>query len=263
MQVAHLFDGFDLPILSFLTGFAGRSPLFDHLINALSRLDIFKGVALMCLFWYTWAEAPADEPHQVREQRQKRLVLVLIGTVLIGGLSRVLQLALPIHQRPLLSNLGLNFPVTAFDASSISNWNSFPSDHSMFFFALGAGLWTVNRTAGVIAFAWTIVIIDFPRVYLGLHYPTDIIFGALFGVRGDESVPGTSAGALRAATERLAARTSRIVSGPALFLVRRSWPPAGGAAGARPQLHPHPGALIRFGRDFVHPHRDRVEHGVA
>src|ERR1700753_4292261 len=77
MQLAHLFDGFDLPILAFLTGFAGRGRLFDQLLNALSRLDLFKGVALMCLFWYVWAEAPADEPSHIREQRQKRLVRVL------------------------------------------------------------------------------------------------------------------------------------------------------------------------------------------
>jgi undecaprenyl-diphosphatase len=179
-----VFDGFDLPILTFLTGFAGRSRLLDHVINAISRLDLFKGIALMCLFWYVWAEAPANEPPYLREQRQKRLVTVLIGTILIGTLSRGLQLALSVHQRPLLSNLGLPFPLTEFDAPTLNAWNSFPSDHAMFFFALGAGLWTVNRTAGTIAFVWTIVVVDFPRVYLGIHYPSDVIFGALFGLIG-------------------------------------------------------------------------------
>jgi undecaprenyl-diphosphatase len=177
-------DSFDLPILRFLSGFAGRSPLADHAINALSRLDMFKGIALMCLFWYVWADGPANEPPSLREQRQKRLTTVLIGTILIGALSRGLQLVLNVHQRPLLSNLGLAFPVTDFDAASLNAWNSFPSDHAMFFFALGAGLWTVNRTAGLIAFAWTIVVIDFPRIYLGIHFPSDVIFGALFGLIG-------------------------------------------------------------------------------
>jgi undecaprenyl-diphosphatase len=184
MHPVHFFDDFDLPILTFLASFAGKSHLFDHLVNALSRLDIFKGVALMCLFWYTWWEAPANEPANAREQRQKRLILVLIGTVLIGGLSRGLQLILPVHQRPLFSDLGLNFPVTDFDSHSLSNWNSFPSDHAMFFFALGTGLWSVNRVAGMIAFVWTIVIIDLPRMYLGIHFPSDVVFGALFGLVG-------------------------------------------------------------------------------
>lgn len=138
----------------------------------------------MCLFWYVWAEAPANESPSLREQRQKRLTTVLIGTILIGGLSRGLQLVPSVHQRPLLSNLGLAFPVTDFDAASLNAWNSFPSDHAMFYFALGVGLWTVNRTAGLIAFAWTLVVIDFPRVYLGIHFPSDVVFGAVFGAIG-------------------------------------------------------------------------------
>jgi undecaprenyl-diphosphatase len=184
MSVAHIFDGFDLPILRFLCEFAGRSSLFDHVVNALSRLDLFKGIALMCLFWYVWAETPVGESLLLREERQKRLVRVLIGTILLGALSRVMQVLLPIHQRPVLADLGLSFPITGFNAESLSNWNSFPSDHSVFFFALATGLWAVDRRVGVIAFLWTLVIIDLPRIYLGIHYPSDIVAGALMGFVG-------------------------------------------------------------------------------
>jgi undecaprenyl-diphosphatase len=183
-QMHELFNSFDLPTLTFLTGFAGKSQLFNHVVNAVSRLDIFKGVALMGLFWYTWAQGPANEPPVLQEQRQRRLVLVMIGTVLIGALSRGLQIALNVHQRPVLSNLGLPFPVSGTDALSLNAWNSFPSDHSMFFFALATGLWSVNRAAGTIAFLWTIVVVDLPRVYMGIHYPSDVIFGGLFGFIG-------------------------------------------------------------------------------
>lgn len=179
-----MFDRIDLSILTFLTNFSGRSSLFDHLINAVSRLDIFKGIALMCIFWYVWEQAPVDETAAHRDDRQKRLVRVLIATILLGALSRGLQVTLHVHQRPLLSNLGLNFPVFDFNPSSLNTWNSFPSDHAMLFFALGTGLWSVNRTAGLIAFIWTIAVIDLPRVYLGIHYPSDVVFGALFGFLG-------------------------------------------------------------------------------
>ena len=113
-------QNFDLSILTVLTGFAGRSSLFDHLINALSRLDIFKGIVLMCLFWFTWAGAAVNEAVDARDPRQNRLIRILIGTVLIGGLSRGLQLTLHVHPRPLLSDLGLAFPVTGFDAHGLS-----------------------------------------------------------------------------------------------------------------------------------------------
>lgn len=184
MHALRLLDLVDLSILRFLTGFSGKSQLFDHLVNALSRLDIFKGIFLMCLFWYVWAECAVNEPPWARDERQQRLVRVLIGTILLGALSRLLQVTLQLHQRPLLSDLGLPFPVTDFNANGLSSNNSFPSDHSMFFFALGAGLWTISKRAGLVAFIWTIVVIDLPRVYSGIHYPSDVLFGALFGFFG-------------------------------------------------------------------------------
>lgn len=184
MHLVRIFDEADLSVLAFLTSFTGHSGLFDHFVNAISRLDMFKGIALMCLFWYVWAQPATTGAVSEVEDRHTRLVTVLIGTIVVGALARGLQVALHVHQRPVLSDLGLNFAVTGFDVSSLNNWNSFPSDHSMFFFALGTGLWRVNRLAGLVAFVWTILIIDLPRIYLGIHYPSDVVFGALFGFIG-------------------------------------------------------------------------------
>lgn len=183
MHVAAILNQFDLRILGFLAGFAGRSRIFDHLINLLSRLDLFKGIALMLLFWFVWTEAP-DEPAHAIEERQALLVRVLLGTILLGGLSRLLQIMLTVHQRPVLANLGLQFPLNSFDVQNLNAWNSFPSDHAMYFCGLATGLWVVNRTIGVLALLWTLLIIDLPRVYLGVHYPSDVIAGAILGIAG-------------------------------------------------------------------------------
>lgn len=40
----------------------------------------------------------------------------------------------------------------------------------------------VNRTIGTIAFLHALLIISLPRVYLALHYPSDILVGALLGI---------------------------------------------------------------------------------
>ena len=52
----------------------------------------------------------------------------------------------------------------------------------MLFFALSTGLWTVYRPAGAVAFAWSLLVIDLPRIYLGIHYPSDVVGGAILGI---------------------------------------------------------------------------------
>jgi membrane-associated phospholipid phosphatase len=58
---------------------------------------------------------------------------------------------------------------------------SFPSDHSIFAFALAVGLWIVSRRLGVVAVVLAVVE-GFSRVYLGQHYPHDVIAGASVSV---------------------------------------------------------------------------------
>jgi undecaprenyl-diphosphatase len=65
--------------------------------------------------------------------------------------------------------------------AGIVELSSFPSDHAVMFFALSTALFFAVRSLGVAAYIWTIVVICFPRIYLGYHYPSDIIAGALVG----------------------------------------------------------------------------------
>jgi undecaprenyl-diphosphatase len=57
---------------------------------------------------------------------------------------------------------------------------SFPSDHATGAFALAVGVWLYDRTIGAILLALAAVI-SFSRVYVGTHYPGDVLAGALIG----------------------------------------------------------------------------------
>jgi membrane-associated phospholipid phosphatase len=58
---------------------------------------------------------------------------------------------------------------------------SFPSDHATGAFALAFGIWLYDRTAGTVLLVLA-AIMGFARVYVGTHYPGDVIAGALIGV---------------------------------------------------------------------------------
>jgi undecaprenyl-diphosphatase len=57
----------------------------------------------------------------------------------------------------------------------------FPSDHATAAFAMAMALWLYDRTIGAIAFVLA-AIVAFARVYVGVHYPSDVVGGALIGM---------------------------------------------------------------------------------
>jgi undecaprenyl-diphosphatase len=109
------------------------------------------------------------------------VVALLAGTVAAIA-SRVLQISLPFHLRPLHTpGLGMHMPLSV-DAVTLNDFSSFPSDHAVLFFALSVPLWKRSRWLGAAAFLWTALVICLPRLYLGYHWTSDVIAGAVVGV---------------------------------------------------------------------------------
>lgn len=57
---------------------------------------------------------------------------------------------------------------------------SFPSDHAVMAGAVAAGLWFVSRRLGIAA-TIAAVLMAFARVYIGAHYPQDVLAGLALG----------------------------------------------------------------------------------
>jgi len=58
---------------------------------------------------------------------------------------------------------------------------SFPSGHAAFFFALAMAVYLFNKRLGWWFFAGA-ALIGLSRIYAGIHYPSDILGGALVGL---------------------------------------------------------------------------------
>lgn len=57
---------------------------------------------------------------------------------------------------------------------------SFPSDHAVIVFALAFAIFFVNKRWGIL-FLFFALLVGISRIYVGVHYPLDILFGALVG----------------------------------------------------------------------------------
>ena len=58
---------------------------------------------------------------------------------------------------------------------------SFPSGHASFYFALSTVVYLYNKKLGIFFYIFT-VFMTLSRVFIGIHWPMDILFGALLGI---------------------------------------------------------------------------------
>jgi membrane-associated phospholipid phosphatase len=163
---------FDRPLTGLINSFANRSRLFDGLVSSLNDCCSFSGVVLMALIWSCWLDTNNIES-------RARILVGTLAAVAAGGFSRVLQHVLPTHPRP------FHDPAFAFQAPSgieqhYNTWNSFPSDHVTVFMGLAFVIYIARSRFAIFAIVWTIFV-ETSRVYMGGHYPSDMVGGAALG----------------------------------------------------------------------------------
>lgn len=61
------------------------------------------------------------------------------------------------------------------------DYQSFPSGHAAIFFALATAIYFFNKKWGIIGFIIALLV-GISRIYVGVHWPIDILGGAMIGI---------------------------------------------------------------------------------
>lgn len=175
----------------FIHQFAGRSVLLDDTGIFLAKyLPYLMGAAFLIFCYY-------------QAGTRRKIYLFCEGAIAVmlsrGIVTEVIRFFYH-HQRPFSF---YNFTPLIQEAG----W-SLPSGHMAFFFALATTLWYANRKWGGIYFALTAVV-GIARIYDGVHWPYDIIAGAIVGIACGMAIHALLASSRRAIEERYALRAAR------------------------------------------------------
>ncbi len=155
--------GIDFFLFQQINQFAGTWWLLDNL--AIFFAKYFGYILIACLFAFLIKKISKYWPMVV-----KAITAAVLARFIIVNIIRWL---LP-RPRPFIEN-EINLLL------SPSALPSFPSGHAAFFFALSYIVYSYNKKAGIFFFI-SAFLISFSRVFVGLHWPSDIITGALVGI---------------------------------------------------------------------------------
>jgi len=110
--------------------------------------------------------------------KKTRLMIIITGISIIFGRYIIAEIIKRLYSSPrpylILDNVKKLI-------SENHDYQSFPSGHTVIFFALATAIYFFNKKWGIVCFVLAILV-GLSRIYVGVHWPIDIAAGAMIGI---------------------------------------------------------------------------------
>ncbi|MBS4201414.1 phosphatase PAP2 family protein [Bacillus sp. FJAT-49732] len=154
---------FDYRLFELINQFAGNNDIFDQMVSSFSKFGpILLGLVLVWL----WFSKSGD-----KFENRKIVLFAVTITIFVLGVDKIIEM-MYFRPRPFVDH-AVNLLSTKSDLDP-----SFPSNHSAGAFAIAFSVFWRKRKIGsfLIIFA---IFMALSRVFIGVHYPLDVIAGAI------------------------------------------------------------------------------------
>lgn len=160
----------DFIIFKFINNFAEQSKTVDMIGIFLAQYLPYFLVAILLIFIFY--------PKAKRKENQIMVFIAIISAFISRFFVKSVILFFYNRPRPFIA---LSETHNLLQMNLSENFQSFPSGHTMFFFAIATGVYFYNKKLGTVLFICT-TLISLARIFVGVHWPSDIIGGAILGI---------------------------------------------------------------------------------
>ena len=127
--------------------------------------------------WFLYGVAPALLALWLWKGRMRALKVLIVAALAMGASDLIAYRVI----KPWVARPRPVQPWVPVERRAPGSGNGFPSNHSVNMGAAAAVL-TVAYPGGAYAFAGVALLVAYSRVYVGVHYPGDVIAGLLLGI---------------------------------------------------------------------------------
>jgi len=157
----------DYTLYKDVNGLSGTG-FWDSVFKFVANQGVFVAIAIVALtFLFPWTRRRIERRTGAVTATLAAGLALLVAAVL----SKIVDRQRPFVEHPKHSHLLIHH------ARDVG----FPSDHATATFALAMGVWLFDRVIGAVLLVLAAAI-AFARVYVGVHYPGDVVGGALVGI---------------------------------------------------------------------------------
>lgn len=164
-----LINPFDIRVYHAINGLAGHNHILDDIMIVFAKYAVEIYAIIFVVAWFTLPKKDIKNRHALVVAGFSGILALLINVVISHVWFRPRPFTVLPHG-------------TYTELVPHSNDASFPSDHTSGSFGFAAASWGKNQKWISYSFTILAVIVMFARVYVGVHYPTDVLAGMIVGV---------------------------------------------------------------------------------